>query len=536
MLSFRPSANLSTNTTYQVSIPGGLLQDLSGNFDPFTSSFTTGSSSTPDTTHGTISSVTPSNGATNVPLNTNVVLQLNKAVDPLTVNASSFRVYDNTGGVNVPGTIAVSTNLQTLTFAQTLPFEPNHQICVYASYNANFYDLAGNYFNYAAQCFTAGAGTDTTAPTVIAVSPLNNATGIGPNNPVMVTFSKSISSGTVANNVAIYNGSALYTSSNNLSGDGTTVSFNSGNLPFSTTFTVVVSPNIADLAGNHLAAEFSSTFTTAPQPVTAQPSVTTMRPGNGATGVSAASPITFFFSAPMAPGTLTAASIVISQNGAPISAAGTITPSADNQAVTFVPAGGAFQAGALIQVWVTSAATDTIGNPLYNFQSSFTIQADLSATHPTPVGYSPCYGCTVDRNAVVEILLNKPINPATFIPANFYVTDNANNPVAGTISLLDNGRLMRFQLPPGSQFAANTEPAGCRRFELRRVHELLLLHQHGIQRGCALRGRRRAYQRRERHRRQCGDWRDIQRERGRQHAGSLQRHAQRRRHPAEHFL
>ncbi len=45
------------------------------------------------------------------------------------------------------------------------------------------------------------------------------------------------------------------------------------------------------------------------------------------------------------------------------------------QDVVFTPAGGSFQAGALIRVWFTNAATDAYGNQLYNFQSSFTILA-----------------------------------------------------------------------------------------------------------------------------------------------------------------
>jgi hypothetical protein len=127
--------------------------------------------------------------------------------------------------------------------------------------------------------------------------------------------------------------------------------------------------------------------------------------------------------------------------------------------VEFVPSGGVFQAGALIQVWITGAATDAYGNPLQNqnFQSSFTIQASLSAIHPTPVSYYPCQNCGAnDQNTVIEILLNKAINPATFIPANFFVTAGSpsGSPVAGSISLLDNGRLMRFT--PSAPLAANS--------------------------------------------------------------------------------
>jgi hypothetical protein len=451
-VTFQPSAILSPSTAYTINVTG--FRDQSGNaMAVFAgSSFTTSGSAIPDTMHGTITA-TPTSNATNVPVNTNVVLQLSKAVDPLTVNSKSFRVYDNTAGVDVPGSITISANYLTLTFASSSQFQPGHQICVHASYDASLYDLAGNDFSSLSQCFSTGSGADTIAPAVISVSPLNAATGIGPSNPVIVTFSKSINPGTLANNVALYNGSTLYTSSYTPSSDYTTIVFNTGYLPFSTTFTVVVSPNIADLAGNHLAAEFTSAFTTGPQPATAQPQVTAMRPGNGASGVSSTTPITFFMSAPMNPATINSGSVKISQNGTLL--AGTITLSADNQDVVFTPNGGNFQSGALIQVWFTNAATDGYGNPLYNYQSSFTIQPDLTGAAPMPISYYPCQYCSgYDRTTIIEIRLNKPFDPATVNSANFYVTDSGNNPVAGTITLLDNNRLLRFK--PTNLLAANT--------------------------------------------------------------------------------
>ncbi|HTA45517.1 MAG TPA: Ig-like domain-containing protein [Bryobacteraceae bacterium] len=454
LLTFTPSTNLNVNTTYQISIPDGQLADLNGNFDPFSSSFTTGSSSTADTTHGSITSITPSSGATNIPLNTNVVVQLNKVVDPLTVNSTSFRVYDNTGGVNVPGTITVSANQQTLTFAQTLPFEPNHQICVYASYYQSFYDLAGNYFNGAGQCFTTGAGSDTTVPTVISATPLNNATGIGANNPVMVTFSKPMNPGTFSNNVAIYNGSTLFTQNYTYSSDGTTLIFSTGNMPFAAALTVVVSPNVTDLEGNHLATEFSSTFATMTQPVTTQPQVTAMRPSSGATGVAASNPITFFMSAPMNPATINASTLIVSQNGTAMT--GSISVAADNQDVTFTPTGGSFTAGALVQVFFTNGATDASGNALVNFQSSFTIAPSLAGVNPTLISAQPCKYCgSADTTSAIDALFSKPLNPATVTGSNFFMSSSYNGTplIAGTISLLDGGRLARFK--PSSALSAS---------------------------------------------------------------------------------
>jgi hypothetical protein len=157
-------------------------------------------------------------------------------------------------------------------------------------------------------------------------------------------------------------------------------------------------------------------------------------------------------SEPMNPATINSSSLKISQNG--VLLAGTITVSADNQDVVFTPNGGSFALGGYIQVFFTSSATDTAGNPLYNFQSSFRIQPDLSTTAPKPVSYYPCTYCSsYDRNTVVELLMNKPVDPATVTGANFYVTDTASHAIAGAITLLDNNQLIRFT--PTSPLPAN---------------------------------------------------------------------------------
>ncbi len=280
LLTFTPSTTLLPSSTYTISLSGG-LQDVDGNIvAPFTSTFTTGSSALPDGTQGTITG-TPSNGGTNVPVNSTVVLQLSKPVDWATVNSSSFYVFDSSAGVEVPGTIAHSADYQTLTFTPTSQYQPNHQICYSGGYQQSLYDLTGSPFAYLYyDCFTTGSTADTTPPTVTSVSPLNSATGIGPRNPVIVTLSKSLNPGAISGNVALYNGSTLLTQSYTPSSDYTTFTFNTGQLPYSTTLTVIVSPNVTDLAGNRLASEFSSTFTTGPQPTTSQPQINAMRPGS----------------------------------------------------------------------------------------------------------------------------------------------------------------------------------------------------------------------------------------------------------------
>jgi hypothetical protein len=447
-LVFTPTSNLPTSTGYNVAVAG--LRDTSGNaLAAFAgSSFTTAASASVDTTRGNVT-ITPTGSA--VPVNTTVVFQLDKAVNPISINSLSMRVYDNSLGKDIPGTVAVSANLRTLTFTPATQLPSQHQICTWNGNPGYLYDLAGNQFNYTGICFTTTSAVDLTAPSVLSVSPPDTSVGIGPNNPVVVTFSKPINPGTVNTNVALYTGSTLYTAGYSLSQDSTTVSFSIGNLPYGTQFTVVVTPGVIDLANNHLAAEFRSTFTTAPQPLTTRPSVTSMRPGSGATGVPVNAGVTFFTSAPMNTATVNAASLHVSQNGVLLN--GAIAFAASNQAVTFTPASN-FAPGSLIEVWLTSAATDTGTNALYDYYGHFTVVPDLSAT-PLTISNHNCSFCGyTPTNSTIEVVFTKPVNPATVTAASFFAKDTNNvNPVNGIITFFNNNRGIR--LTPASPIPLN---------------------------------------------------------------------------------
>src|ERR1700681_4377914 len=139
----------------------------------------------------------------------------------------------------------------------------------------------------------------------------------------------------------------------------------------------------------------------------------------------------------------------VSQNGALITGSSNVTT--NNQVVTFTPS-ATLTPGALIQVWFTSAAADSFGNQLIDYQTSFTVAPDLTSAAPQLTSFSPqcCGGLPV--NSVVDAKFNKAIDPATATSANFYVLQNST-PVSGTITLLNNNTLLRFT--PSAPFAAN---------------------------------------------------------------------------------
>ena len=443
---FTPSTLLAANTTYTATLAG--LRDVNGNAIPAVQwTFTTGATATADTANGTIA-IAPANGAVNVATNTAIVLTLSKPADPASVTASSVALQDRTDNSDwVPANLALSSDGMTITMTPQATLAGSHQYCVYASWNQPLHDLANNIFSGANACFTTAAGADLTPPQVMAVMPGNGATGIGPNNPVTVTFSKAMNPATLTNgDAALYIGSTLYTTSVGVAGDNNALTFNGGNLPYATTFTVVISPGASDLAGNPLPQEFSSTFTTMPQPATGQPQVEAFRPGAGASGVAGGNPLTFFLTAPLNPATVPAA-LTVAQNGAV--AQGVVAVSPDGQVVTFTPA-AAFLPGALVQVWFSGAATDFSGNPLASYQTSFTIAPATAGTAPQLTALTPNSGAPV--NTVFDAAFNQAMNPATATTANFYLQSNGA-PVAGAVSVLNGGRLLRFT--PAAPLAPN---------------------------------------------------------------------------------
>ena len=445
-LMFAPTSNLAASTTYSLTLSG--VRDLEGNLmAPYVWNFTT--SAAVDSTSGTMTA-TPASGAT-VPRTTQVVLSLSKPVNLATVSWLSFRVWDGTSGQDVPGAIAVSADLRTLTFTPSTGYVPGHQACVYASYYAFLRDIAGNSFSSLTYCFNvAAAPVDSTPPTVVSVTPFDAAIGIGPHNPVTVSFSESMKTPTLSGNVALYVGSDLASSNFNVAPDGTSLTF-PYNLAYGTMYTVVVSPGATDQAGNSIAALFTSTFTTAPRPVVTRPQVVPpSRPAPGATGVDPSAPVVFFLNQPIDPSTVTGAAFV-SQDGALLT--GTTTVSHGNRVITFIPS-APFAPGALIEVWLTSGITDLADNQLYDYQTSFRI-ASIPAP-PAIVTYTPPYGANAVSTTTIDIRFTKAINPATVTSSTFYMTTCSSTPVATTRQLLSGNTVLRLRptaaLPVGCYY------------------------------------------------------------------------------------
>ena len=312
---FTPSSALPSNTTCTATLTTA-VRDLAGNAlaAPFTWSFTT--SAAPDTTAPTVSTVFPANGATAVAINTAITSSFSEAMAPASLNTASFTLACPTGSA-ITGTVGYASSGNVASFTPSSPL-PASVICT-ATITTAARDAAGNAlaapFSWS---FTTGAAPDTTRPTVTAVVPASAASNVAVNSAVTISFSEAMdplsltsSSLTLACPVGTAITGTVSTAMSSSSASFTPAS----NLPPNTSCTVTVTTAARDVAGNTLAAPFTSSFTTGAALDTTPPTVLSTNPADGAVGVCINKTINARFSEAMDPLTITTASFTLAVSG-----------------------------------------------------------------------------------------------------------------------------------------------------------------------------------------------------------------------------
>lgn len=250
---FIPAANLDYTTAYTVTITTG-AEDLAGN--ALTADYSWSFTTLADTTPPAVTSTIPSNGATDVATNTIIDATFSEPMDAATITSSNFTVND--GSSNISGVVSYNATTATFTPTADLNYDTVYTITITTAAQ----DLAGNAMqtDYS-WSFTSGSAPDTTPPVVNSTSPVDAATVVSCDSPILVTFSEPM-------NTASINGST-FTLSNGVTGtvscdtNAMTATFApTSALDFSTTYTATITTSVEDQASNQLQAEYIWTFTT----------------------------------------------------------------------------------------------------------------------------------------------------------------------------------------------------------------------------------------------------------------------------------
>ena len=295
LLTLTPKQLLPANSDILFTIPD-TVKDLGGNglASPQVINFTTGSGA--DVKVGSILAYSPDYGALDVPLNAVVQFYTSQRIDPTTLTSGTVFLHNNTENRRVPATLTLSAD------GRIVKLQPDQLLTAGHSYSAYFgkygnylYDLVGNEINYTTISFWAGGASDVTAPTVVVHNLTGGTSTVALNAPLRVTLSEGLSR--VCSDLTLSDGVNLVAGAVKYSSDLRTIIFDPTEyLSANTNYTL--SLHGCDLAGNTLIG-YSLSFTTGAQVDITAPSVVSVTPAHGATGVALNSAIIVTYNEPL---------------------------------------------------------------------------------------------------------------------------------------------------------------------------------------------------------------------------------------------
>src|SRR6185437_12895124 len=386
-ITFTPSAAFPANSTVTVTVQPSIA-DLADRLidNPGTFTFQTGTAT--DTTRPSVVTLSPVNGAAGVPVNSVVEVQFSERIDPLTVIASDFTVTP-TSGLQIPGTIVVSSDGQSATFTPSAALQAGTTYT--ATVSSSITDLTGQALIGNSTTFTTGVGSQGAGPSVVAVSPANNSTGVQANAKVMVQLNEPVEPLSVGSNAIVVSaGGTPVTGTISLSTDRTVLTFTpSSLLAVSTAYTVTVS-GFEDVSGNAVAL-FSSSFTTGTSGVadTTPLTVSSFSPANGLTGVPVNTTIVLTFNKPVNPTTVNTSTVPVFASGFGGELAGSYSVSGN--VVTFTPL-TVLPANTRITVEAINPLQDVAGNLVSGVSSAFTTGTGADTVAPQVISVTPVDG------------------------------------------------------------------------------------------------------------------------------------------------
>ncbi len=256
---FVPTAALEPTTQYTMRVLTG-VQDLAGNAlnAPATWAFRT-------LTPASVDYQYPANGAIGVPQDIAVTAGFSEAIDPATLTPSTFMISGPGGGA-VSGIVVVNVTNNAAIFYPDSRLAANTQYTV--TVKSTVRTATGNALG---QDFTWTLTTETTAPDntppeVSFTSPQDGNSGIDIATSITVLMTERMSNPTINTasvTIAPASGGTPLPAAIALFGLRFVVTPSSPLLP-NTRYTVSISTDVKDVAGNALAAAYRWSFTTAP--------------------------------------------------------------------------------------------------------------------------------------------------------------------------------------------------------------------------------------------------------------------------------
>jgi hypothetical protein len=227
-----------------------------------------------------------------------------------------------------------------------------------------------------------------------------------------------------------------------------------------TNYTVTVTTNVKDLAGNNLASQSLTTFQTVAAVDNTSPTIVSRDPTNGATGIAINFSPTITFSEPMNPSTITSSTITLTPTAGGAAIPATVTYDAGLNKATIDPTSDLAN-NTSYTLTVTTGAKDVAGNSVVAtgaqpLTSTFTTIVDTIAPtviSRTPAGNNPT---NVPRNTTVTFTFSENMKPSTINGTTVTLSVTVGGaPVTGLVSYDVATKTATFT--PSANLAASTQ-------------------------------------------------------------------------------
>ena len=402
----------------------------------------------------TVLRVSPASGATSVPINTEAEVEFNEPVDRAFVTTTSIGLRDDTTSAMVPATVVLDATGRIATVRPTALLAVNHGYTVLLSFNTRIRDAAGNQmFQTSAAPFTTGLSTDSTGPSLLVASPAHAATAVPLNADVVLQFTKPINPVTRAAGVQVSLAGSPVTGNYTFSTDNRVLTFQpTANLAVNTEYTVTVTEQLTDVAGNSVVNPGALSFTTGTAADSTGPTIAILPTANSENvGVNVAPSVAFNERINPISVRVDNVRLTYAQTGVRVPV--THTVAADRLSLTLTPT-----EPLIASTWYNvsvSSVTDIAGNSSSVSSASFTTGVLPDTTAPVVESVSPAaLSNTVPVNARIVLRFNETIaNPAQQT-GTIAVTPSGGSAVAGSLSLSSDRRTATFT--PAASLAAST--------------------------------------------------------------------------------
>ncbi len=392
----------------------------------------------------TVISVTPTNGSVAVPTDSLITATFNTPMNPNSVNSSSIVVTapaaagpfkgkkglaqlkgaPQTGTITLPTVVTFSGSKATVNVTGLMP----QNTLITVTITTDITNLANQHLE-APYVWSFTTGTNDVPPTVSSTIPASNATGVVVSSNVSATFNKAMDPATLTTATFYIKDPSGTAVPAVVSYANNTATLNpTAPLVGSTVYTGVITTHAKDVAGTFLVSNYTWTFTTGV--VDVAPTVVSVVPLAGATGVSISTKVTANFSEAMTASTINTTTVTLKAPGGVLVPA-TVTY-ANNSAVLSPTA--PLLGSTLYTAQVTTGVTDVAGTPMAsNYTWTFTtLSTDIAPTVISTIPITSAVG--VLANAKVTVTFSEAMSAATINGTTISIADPSNTVVPASVT------------------------------------------------------------------------------------------------------